>query len=82
MNNEALMLTNSYWDILKSLSDEVKLHLATRLTASIVKSKDSEIKHTEKMLEKFFGTWDDTRSTDDIVNDIKSHSSSKTPVEL
>ena len=37
--DDTLKLTDSYWEMLKSLSDEVKLRLATRLTASVIAAK-------------------------------------------
>ena len=33
---ETLKITETYWEMLKSLSDDIKLRLATRLTASVI----------------------------------------------
>ncbi len=42
--DSTLSLTNAYWDLLKSLSDDVKLRLATRLTASVLEHvEDAEL---------------------------------------
>ncbi len=38
-----LSLTNTYWEMLKSLSDDVKLQLAQRLTASVAHTTDDQI---------------------------------------
>ena len=38
----SINLTNYYWDLLKSLSDDVKLRLATRLTASVLEHRKDE----------------------------------------
>ena len=37
--DDALKITDTYWEMLKSLSDDIKLRLATRLTASVVPVK-------------------------------------------
>ena len=34
--DNTLKLTDTYWEMLKSLNDDIKLRLATRLTASAV----------------------------------------------
>lgn len=68
--DDTLKLTDSYWEMLKSLSDEVKLRLATRLTASVVTSKAVDADKTEEMLEKHLGVWKDDRSTEQIIEDM------------
>lgn len=55
--DRTMKLTNTYWDILKSLSNEVKLRLATRLTASVAASKANEKDRTENMIKKYYGSW-------------------------
>lgn len=57
--DDTFKLTDSYWEMLKSLSDEVKLRLATRLTASVVSAKAADVDNTEEMLEKHLGAWKD-----------------------
>ena len=37
--DDTLKVTDTYWEMLKSLSDDIKLRLATRLTASVVAGK-------------------------------------------
>lgn len=68
--DDTLKLTDSYWEMLKSLSDEVKLRLATRLTASVVASKTGKIDKTDEMLKKHIGVWKDDRSTDQIIEEM------------
>lgn len=34
--DNTLKLTETYWEMLKSLNDDIKLRLATRLTASVL----------------------------------------------
>lgn len=74
MNNESIQLTNSYWEVLKSLSSEVKLRLAARLTASVVESEQriATTNHTEDMIQKYCGVWKDDRTSDEIIDDIIS----------
>lgn len=68
--DDTLKLTDSYWEMLKSLSDEVKLRLATRLTASVVSAKAADADNTEEMLEKHLGAWKDDRSTEEIIEEM------------
>ena len=68
--DDTLKLTDSYWEMLKSLSDEVKLRLATRLTASVVAAKAVNADTTEEMLKKHMGGWKDHRTTEQIIEDM------------
>lgn len=68
--DEVLNLTNSYWNILKSLSNEVKLRLAARLTESVIHSERLDTDHTNEMINKYAGAWEDNREADQIVKDI------------
>ena len=78
-----LILNNSYWEILKSLSNEVKLRLATRLTASVIETKSRTPNHTEEMLAKYAGAWQDNRSTEEIIKNLNdSRHGSKAPLTL
>lgn len=70
--DDTVKLTDSYWEMLKSLSDEVKLRLATRLTASVVAAKSKNVDKTEEMLEKHLGVWKDNRSTEQIVEEMRA----------
>lgn len=82
MSEDILTLTDSYWEILKSLSDEVKLRLVSKLIASVTDKTCAETSHTDKMLDKFFGAWDDGRSAEEIICSIKEHSTNRPPVKL
>ena len=50
-------IIDAYWNMLRSLSNDMKLKLATRLTASVVeKAERAEMpvsEHTRQMLDKF-----------------------------
>lgn len=69
--DDTLKLTESYWEVLKSLNDEVKLRLATRLTASVIASKSNTVDKTEEMLNKHLGTWKDDRTTEKSKEESK-----------
>lgn len=68
--DNTLKLTETYWEMLKSLNDDIKLRLATRLTASVIAGKDARKDRTDEMIEKHLGKWKDERSAEDIIKDI------------
>lgn len=81
----SINLTNYYWDLLKSLNDDVKLRLATRLTASVLEHRKDEATTdlTEKMLAKHAGKWIDDRSAEEIISDMrKSRSAIREPLKF
>lgn len=53
--DNTLKLTETYWEMLKFLNDDIKLRLATRLTASVVAGKNISKNRTNEMIEKHFG---------------------------
>ena len=55
--DDVIKITNTYWEMLKLLNDDIKLRLATRLTASVVTGKTTRKDKTEEMLEKHLGKW-------------------------
>lgn len=59
--DNTLKLTETYWEMLKSLNDDIKLRLATRLTASVIAGKDARKNRTDEMIEKHLGKWKDER---------------------
>lgn len=68
--DDTIRLTDAYWEMLKSLNDDIKLRLATRLTASVVAGKTTSKDKTEEMIEKHLGKWKDERSAEEIIKDI------------
>ena len=54
-----------YWATLKDLSNDVKLELISLLSTSMRKTE-------EDWTEGFAGKWQDERSTEEIVDDIRS----------
>lgn len=69
--DETLKITETYWERLKSLSDDIKLRLATRLTASVIAKKAPCKDVTEEMIEKHLGKWKDERSAEEIIKDLR-----------
>ncbi|WP_418697840.1 DUF2442 domain-containing protein [Bacteroides sp.] len=55
----------------QSLSDDIKLRLATRLTASVITKKTPCKDVTEEMIEKHLGKWKDERSAEEIIKDLR-----------
>lgn len=45
--DRTLKITDTYWEMLKSLNDDIELRLATRLTASVVGGKEVRRDNTE-----------------------------------
>lgn len=81
--DEILKLTDTYWEMLKSLNDDIKLRLATRLTASVVAGKTARRDNTEEMIKKHLGAWKDERSVETTIQDIyESRKSIKEPLNF
>jgi len=72
-------IIDAYWNMLRSLSNDMKLKLATRLTASVVeKAERTETpvsEHTRQMLDKFYGAWEGDESAEQIIATMKENSS-------
>ena len=49
--------SNSYWNVLKDLSDEVKLDLISRLSQSLLRSKTEKKTISASSL---YGVWEDS----------------------
>ena len=66
--SSSISTTNSYWNILKHLSDDVKIDLITLLSSSLKKKKEKPISASN-----FYGIWgDDGMSTEEFVDEIRS----------
>lgn len=79
--------TSTYWNLIKNVSDEVKIRLITLLSESLLteavdKSKVHGSDKTDKFLKKFYGSWRDGDSTEDIINKINDRKSSKEPISF
>lgn len=81
--DRTLKMTDTYWEMLKSLNDDIKLRLATRLTASVVAGKEARKDTTEEMIKKHVGSWKDERSAEEIIKDIYTgRNSTKAPLNF
>jgi hypothetical protein len=65
-----------YWGLLKNLSNKDKLELISLLSSSMVNDED-ETNDTEEVTgsgwaDRFCGAWKDSRSADEIVDEIRS----------
>lgn len=60
-----------YWSELKDLSDNVKLELITLLSGSMVHPVSKDEKAEEGWASRFCGVWEDSRSAEEIVDDIR-----------
>lgn len=67
----SMRLANSYFGMLKSLSNETKLHLIKLLTDSILTNKDKNVAVENDKLEEFFGIWNDDAETDNMIKIIR-----------
>ena len=70
------------WNMLKDLSDNIKLRLATRLTASVLheKAEAQEKSLTRTVLDKYCGAWEGEESADEIMATIKQNSTIRKPL--
>ena len=76
----ALNTTNNYWNLLKFLSDNIKLALIAKLSNSLVaKPKGRKVSASD-----FYGVWNDAdfdMSSDELVKEIKSSRTFKDGME-
>ena len=76
----ALNTADNYWNLLKNLSNDVKLELIAKLSNSLVhKTKEQPISAS-----RFYGVWsdDDFRmSSDELVAEIKESRKFKDDIE-
>ncbi|MBP8849738.1 MAG: hypothetical protein KBG80_04195 [Breznakibacter sp.] len=61
-------IIDSYWGLLSNLNPDLKLKLIERLSKSVHKDLTAK----KNRFEKSFGAWDDSRESEEIVNDIRN----------
>ena len=75
MNTNALVTPSptsaKYWSELKDLSNSVKLELITLLSSSVAQSV-SEPSNEKGWTKSFAGRWQDDRTAEDIIEDIRA----------
>lgn len=62
--------TSPYWRLLKGLNTKEKLDLIVLLSSSLIKEEPAE-ENPSKWASRFVGVWKDSRTADEIVNDIR-----------
>ncbi len=72
--------SNSYWNVLKDLSDEVKLDLISRLSQSLLCTKVEKKKISAS---SFYGVWKDSDSleADRLVREVMESRRFKDDIE-
>lgn len=78
----AINTTNNFWNILKFLSNDIKLQLIAKLSDSMVASTPRK---AEKIsASRFYGVWKDEdfgMSSDELVKEIKDNRCFKDDIE-
>ena len=74
----SVRLAHSYFDILKSLGNETKLHLIKMLTDSLLKNEEKDNAAKNETLESLFGVWANDPDTDNMMESIKNKRSGTT----
>ena len=81
MSTADITLTNNYWGMLRNLNDDVKLRLASLLTASVVEHRTKTVSEkdslTKSMVDKYAEAWKDDRTSDEIISEVYGSRSSK-----
>ena len=74
-----------YWNALRSMSKNIRLALAVKLTNSVLEEEREEMSdeaYTEEMLNRFFGKWEGGETADEIMAVIKENSTSSEPISF
>lgn len=69
----SLKLADSYFGMLKSLSNETKLHLIKMLSDSMLSKEEKKVIVSHKKLEDYFGIWSDDAEADNMINTIREN---------
>lgn len=84
--NNTISETNTYWNIIKDVKDEVKLRLITLLSESLtrsVKEKETVVSdRTADFLKNVYGSWKGPESAEEIIAIINDNKSCKNPVSF
>ena len=70
---------------LRSMSKNIRLGLAVKLTNSVLEEERKEMSdeaYTEEMLNKFFGKWEGNETAEELMGIIKQNSSSSEPISF
>lgn len=69
----SLKLADSYFGMLKSLSNETKLHLIKMLSDSMLSNEEKKVVVSHKKLEDYFGIWSDDAVADNMIKTIREN---------
>ena len=69
-------ILDKYFGYLKNLDNKAKKHLINKLTKSIEAKSEKEFD-----LKSIFGAWEDDRSSDEIISEIRNSRVNKTNTE-
>lgn len=69
----SMRLANSYFGMLKSLSNETKLHLIKMLSDSMLSKEEKNTAVKGKKLEDLFGIWSNDPEADDMIEAIRDN---------
>lgn len=78
--NSKTSASSIYWDMLKDLSSDIKLELIAKLSASLLVKDDAS--DTSNWTSEFAGRWEDDRTAEEVVEDIRSARTSNREIEL
>ena len=65
-----------YWNVLRSMSKNIRLGLAVKLTNSVLEEESKEMSdeaYTEARFDKFYGAWKGDESADELMGNIKEN---------
>ncbi len=60
---------DSYWELLRDLSMDIKLKLISKLSNSILEGKTKD-DTTASLADKFYGAWKDNKSAEELIEII------------
>lgn len=68
-----------YWNTLRSMSKNIRLALAVKLTNSVLEEEREEMSdaaYNKEMRDRFFGKWEGNEAADELMSIIKENSTS------
>ena len=74
-----------YWNTLRSMSKNIRLAVAVKLTNSVLEEERERISDeafNKKMRDKFFGKWEGNETADELMAIIKENFSSSEPINF
>lgn len=80
ISNSKTSASSIYWDMLKDLSSDIKLELIAKLSASLLVKDDTP--DTPNWTSEFVGRWEDDRTADEVIEDIRGKRTSNREIEL